>query len=390
VMVLYGKLSRQRGSERVRKGFLVFQFTLSMALMTAAVVIGKELYYIRHADTGVARENIVMFPFANTMEHYAAYQREVAAIPGIQRVATTRYKLYYGSSLVQLVQLPGSAANYQLMFMIADSNLIPLLDLKWKEKPESADWHGRGQLVLNEAAVNAWHWSGRVTGNSFKFGDTTARVAGVLKDFNFFSLQAAIQPLGIQVTRSIENEWQDGIDGVLYAKIGPHVNIPTLIEAIHRVYSRYDDHTAFEYTFLDDEFNSQYKAEDRLAGLMSVFTIITVVIACLGLFALATFAAQQRLKEIGIRKVLGASVASISLLLSRDFLRPILLSVLIASPLAWWVMHRWLQNFAYRTPISWWIFPAVGGGLLLIAQLTVLFRTIRAARTNPTINLRSE
>ena len=390
VMVLYGKLSRERGSERVRKGFLVFQFTLSMALMTAAFVIGKELYYIRHADTGVARENIVMFPFANTMQHYAAYQREVAAIPGIQRVATTRYKLYYGSSLVQLVQLPGSAATYQLMFMIADSNLIPLLDLKWKEKPGNADWHGRGQLAVNEAAVDAWHWTGRVTGNSFKFGDTTTRVAGVLKDFNFFSLQAAIQPLGIQVTRNVDEAWQDGIDGVLYAKIGPHVNIPTLIEAIHRVYSRYDDHTAFEYTFLDDEFNSQYKAEDRLAGLMSIFTVITVVIACLGLFALATFAAQQRLKEIGIRKVLGASVASISLLLSRDFLRPILLSVGIASPLAWWVMHKWLQNFAYRTTISWWIFPLVGGGLLLIAQLTVLLRTVKAAQANPTVNLRSE
>jgi putative ABC transport system permease protein len=110
----------------------------------------------------------------------------------------------------------------------------------------------------------------------------------------------------------------------------------------------------------------------------------------MGLFALATFAAQQRVKEIGIRKVLGASVASISALLSRDFLRPILLSVLIASPLAWWVMHRWLDNFAYRTPISWWIFPLTGAGLLLIAQLTVLFRTIKAAQANPTVNLRSE
>ncbi|HXB35883.1 MAG TPA: FtsX-like permease family protein, partial [Puia sp.] len=133
-----------------------------------------------------------------------------------------------------------------------------------------------------------------------------------------------------------------------------------------------------------------YKAEDRLAGLMGIFTGITIVIACLGLFSLATFAAQQRLKEIGIRKVLGASVGSISALLSRDFLWPILLSTLIACPLAWWVMHRWLQNFAYRTSISWWIFPVTGMGLLLIAQLTVLFRTIRAARANPTVNLRSE
>jgi putative ABC transport system permease protein len=391
VMVLYGKLSRQRGGERIRKGFLVFQFTLSMALMTCAFIVGKELYYIRHADTGVDRENVVLLPFGNTMQHYGAYLKEIAAIPGIRQVATTRYKLYQGTSLVQLVKFPGKATPEQLMFMYADSNFIPLLGLKWKEKPDPAlSWFDKDHLAINEAAVDAWHWSGRATGNSFKFGENNVRVAGVLKDFNFFSLNVAIAPLGIRVTRKVEDEWQSGIDGVLYAKIAPYVNTPALINAVHRVYSRYDDQTPFEFSFLDDVFNSQYQEEDRLAALMDIFTTITIVIACLGLFALATFAAQQRLKEIGIRKVLGASVASISALLSRDFLRPILLSVLIASPLAWWVMYRWLQNFAYRTPISWWIFPAVGGGLLLIAQLTVLFRTVKAARANPVDNLRTE
>lgn len=391
VMVLYGKLSRQRGGERIRKGFLVFQFSLSMALMTCAFLVGKELYYIRHADTGVDRENIVLFPFGATMEHYAPYLKEIAAIPGIRQVATTRYKLYEGTSLIQLVQLPGKATADQLMFMYADSNFIPLLGLKWKEKPDlAASWYDKDHLALNEAAVDAFHWTGRATGKPLKFGQENVRVAGVLKDFNFFSLHSAIAPLGIRITRKVEDEWQPGIDGVVYAKIGPHVNTAALIEAVHRVYSRYDDRTPFEFSFLDDVFNSQYQNEDRLSELMTIFTGITIAIACLGLFALATFAAQQRIKEIGIRKVLGASVASISLLLSRDFLRPIVLSVLIACPLAWWVMHQWLQGFAYRTPISWWIFPAVGGGLLLIAQLTVLFRTVKAAQINPTENLRSE
>ncbi|HET6255102.1 MAG TPA: ABC transporter permease [Puia sp.] len=390
VLVLYGKLSRQRSAERIRKGFLVFQFSLSMALLACAFVVGKELYYIRHMDTGVARENIVMFPFAGTLEHYAAYRSAVAGTPGIGQVATSMYKLYSGTSLVQLVQLPGKTGTEQLTFMITDSSLIPLLGLEWKEKPSpAANWFDRGHLALNEAAVDAFHWRGRASGNQFKFGDTTVMVSGVLKDFNFSSLHSPITPLGIQVTRDA-GEWGDGFEGVLYAKIGPHVNVPSVIEAVHRIYARYDARTPFEYTFLDEEFDSQYKLEDRLAGLMNIFTTITIVIACLGLFALAAFAAQQRLKEIGIRKVLGASVASISVLLSRDFLRPVLLSVVIASPLAWWFMHRWLQDFAYRTAISWWIFPATGVGLLLIAQLTVLLRTVKAARTNPTVNLRSE
>ncbi len=391
VMVLYGKLSRQRSGERIRKGFLVFQFTLSMALITCALIVGKELYFIRHADTGVARENIVLFPFAGTMDHYGSFREEVSGIPGIRQVATTRYKLYAGSELMDLAQLPGKAAPDQLMFMIADSNLLPLLELKWKEKPDPAlRWFDRNHLALNEAAVDAFHLSGRATGNHFKFGDKDVTVSGVLKDFNFLSLQSAIEPLGVRITRNVDDEWPTGIDGVLYAKIGSQINVPALIEAVHRIYSRHDGRTPFEYSFLDDEFNSQYQAEDRLAALMDIFSTITIVIACLGLFALATFAAQQRLKEIGIRKVLGASVASISALLSRDFLLPILLSVVIASPLAWWVMHRWLQNFAYRTPISWWVFPATGIGLLLVAQLTVLFRTTKAARVNPTVNLRNE
>ena len=391
VSVLYGKLGRQRGSERVRKIFLVFQFSLSMALMLCAFVIAKELYYIRHTDTGVSRENIVMLPFGNTMRHYSAYQKEVAGIPGVERAATTRFKIYQGSSLEQLVRLPGDPVAHPLMYMIADSNLIPLLDLKWKERPNAASPSGdRNHLVINEAAAEEYHWTGKATGQQFKFGESNITVSGVLRNFNFFSLHMAIAPLGIQVTNNIEDEWDDGIDGVLYLKIGPHVNIPTILEAARRIYARYDDQTAFEYTFLDEEFNSQYKAEDRVAGLMNIFTGITIIIACLGLFSLATFAAQQRVKEIGIRKVLGASVTSIATLLSRDFLRPILLAVVIACPIAWWVMHRWLQNFAYRTTISWWIFPVVGGSLLLFALTTVLYRSIGAARTNPTINLRSE
>jgi len=152
----------------------------------------------------------------------------------------------------------------------------------------------------------------------------------------------------------------------------------------------FDRKHPFDYQFLDEVFDSQYKAEDRLAGLMGIFTAITIVVACLGLFALATFAAEQRLKEIGIRKVLGASVGSIGSLLTRDFLRPVLIAVIIASPVAWWVMHRWLQDFAYRTEFSWWLFPLAGGALLLVALGTVFFRALKAARANPTINLRSE
>jgi putative ABC transport system permease protein len=390
VAVLYGSMSRQRGGERVRKGFIVLQFTISMALVICSTVIGKQLYYMRHADTGVERENIVMFPFGATMEHYGAYQREVAALPAVHQVGTAFFKMYSGYLLDFLVSVPGKAST-PMNGIIVDSSFIPLMGFKWKEKPaEGSNWFDRKHMVLNEAAVNAFIPDGKATGRQIKVEDRQVTIAGVLKDFNFLSLHTKIEPFGLNVSGNVDSEWQKGIEGCLYVKLAAHTNTPTVIDAIKKIYGRFDTHTPFEFQFLDDAFDSNYKLEDQLAALFTVFTLITIVIACLGLFALATFAAQQRLKEIGIRKVLGASVGSIGALLSRDFLRPVLLAVLIAAPLSWWAMNRWLRDFAYRTPIAWWIFPAAGCGILLIALATVLFRSLKAARSNPVDNLRVE
>jgi putative ABC transport system permease protein len=389
VVVLYGKLSRERGRERVRKGFIVFQFTLSMALVICSFVIGKQLYYMRHTDTGVDRENVVMVPFKKT-QHYSAYKQEVAELPGIQMAATSLDQLYQ-STLTELVHLPGETKQTELEYLIVDSSFIPLMGLQWKEKPlAGSPWYDSSHLILNETAVSALHLDGLATGRQLEVGDKMVTVAGVLRDFNFFSLHSHIDPFSFTISADVDKDRDEGSYGILYLKIGPHVNVPTIIDGIHRIYARYDAKNPFDFQFLDEAYDQNYKVEDQLAGLFDLFSAVTIVIACLGLFALATFAAEQRLKEIGIRKVLGASVSSISALLSRDFLQPILLSVFIASPLAWWFMNKWLQNFAYRTSVSWWIFPAAGGVLLLIAQGTVLFRTIRAARANPTINLRSE
>ena len=389
VAVLYGKLSRRRGGERIRKGFIVFQFSLSMTLVICSVIIGKQLYYMRHMDTGFDREQVLMLPFGATMDHYDVYQRAVASLPAISRTTTTYFKLYGGMG-VELVHLPGKPVPAQLSFMMVDTNFIPLLGLKWKEQPVGTDRYGRRRLVINETAAGEFGLTGGAAGRTLRVEDQSVEVVGVLKDFNFLSPQNRISPFGLQIFQAVDSIWEPGLAGCLYVKIAPHVNTPSLIIQIRKIYARYDARTPFEFQFLDDAYNSNFKLEDRLAALFDWFTGITVAIACLGLFALATFAAQERLKEIGIRKVLGASVGSISALLSRDFLLPILVAVGIASPLAWWAMHRWLEHFAYRTPINWWIFPAAGVVLLLVAQLTVLFRTIKAARVNPTINLRSE
>ena len=166
--------------------------------------------------------------------------------------------------------------------------------------------------------------------------------------------------------------------------------MPTALENIQSVYKKYDAQTPFSYTFMDDAFNAQYKAEDRLASIFSIFTLITVMLATLGLFGLAAFTIEQRTKEIGIRKVLGASLSSINQLLSTDFLKLVVLAIAIASPIAWWAMHKWLQGFAYRITIQWWVFAAAGLSAIIISVITVSYHAIRAAVANPVNSLRSE
>jgi putative ABC transport system permease protein len=184
---------------------------------------------------------------------------------------------------------------------IVDSTFISLLGLQWKEKPEGKEWFDRNHLVLNEAAVNAFGLVGAATGRQIKVEDRVVTVSGVLKDFNFWSLHRGIEPFSMTVTPDVDREWDSAYGGCLYVKIGSHVNVPTVMDALRKVYTKFDNRSPFEFQFLDEAYNSNYKLEDRLAGMVSVFTVITIVIACLGLFGLATFSAQQRMREIGIR-----------------------------------------------------------------------------------------
>jgi putative ABC transport system permease protein len=390
VAVLYGKLSRRRGEERVRKGFVVFQFVISMTLVLCSVIIEKELHYFRHIDTGVDRENVIMIPFGPQLGHYTAFKREVESLPGIRQVSTSHYPLYGGSDGLSATP-PGSEKAVEVSAIMIDDQFVPMLGLRWLKPPvDNVELHDGKHLVLNETAVEKLGLSGDPMGQHIKIGNNPVTVAGVIKDFNYEALQQPIKPLFLSFSSDTASEWGGGANGYLLAKIQPHTNLPTLVKAIQTIYGRYEKQTAFEYDFADDAFDARYKAEDRLADMFGLFTTITILIACLGLFALATFSAQQRMKEIGIRKVLGASVGSIGVLLSRDFMRPVLLAILIACPLSCWLMNKWLEDFAYRTELSWWIFVAAGLGLLLLALGTVLSRSLRAARVNPVENLRAE
>lgn len=390
VAVLYGKVSRQKGSERVRRILLVFQFVISMALILCSVIIWKELYFLRHTDTGLDRENVIMIPFHTGLSHYTAFKQEVESIPGIEKAATSQYELYQAYSVSSTIPR-GSDQPIMLPAMLVDSDFVSVLDLGWAVHPAGPmTMFGQDGILLNETAVKKLELSGDPLGQNVKVFNKDCKVAGVLRDFNYESLQLKVGPLCLLLRGPEDSVWGITGDGCLIGRIRSHVNLPTLISRLREVYAKYDVRTPLQYSFLDDVFDNLYKTENRLEALFTIFTVVTVFIACLGLFALATFSAQRRMKEMGIRKVLGASVTSIGILLLRDFLWPVLLAILLASPISWWAMHYWLQNFAYQTDISWWIFPLAGTALLLIALMTVLLRTLQAGSSNPVVTLRVE
>jgi putative ABC transport system permease protein len=348
VTVLTGKQSKQSGGNIVRKVFTVLQFSISIALIVCGIVIDRQLYFFRHMDTGINRENIVMVPIAKTMgKNHQAFKKDIQALAVVSQTSTAQYPMYKGYNAYftknlldhKMVALPD---------LNMDENFIPMLHIQWKIPPVSnSALTGDKKMVINEASIATLGLPENPIGTKINLGNGDYEITAVVKNFNYQSLEHKIEALALFIAADTTSEWEK-TGGTIFIKVKPRTNLPSLIGKVSDLYKKYDRTTAFDYTFIDSAFNDLYKAEDRLAGIFSVFTFITIFIACLGLFGLAAFAAQNRTKEIGIRKVLGASAASIANLLSRDFVKLVLLSIIIASPIAWWFMQKWLQDFAYK------------------------------------------
>ena len=386
IAILTGKLSRRRGGQHVRRVFTVLQFTISIGLIACSLVMYQQLYFFRHADTGVNRENIVEVPFTGDLgRHFRAFRADVQSLPGVMEVASSHYPLYSGTWDMSFINGIYKDRPVPLDMIHASPNFLSMIGVRWKIPPSAST---PTALFLNAQALTDLHLPPDPVGKTLDLEGTRYTVSGVYKDFNFQSLDYPMVGLGI--ARDTLHEKDQPNAGCLYIKVAAHINLPTLVESVGRAYTRYDPGGAFEYRFLDDAFDAQYQSEDRLAGLLGVFTLITIGIACLGLFGLATFSTLQRTKEIGIRKVLGAGVPGLVRLLSANFLSLVGLSILLALPLAWWAMYDWLQQFAYRISVSPWTLACAALGALILALLTVGAQAFRAARANPVDSLRTE
>jgi putative ABC transport system permease protein len=348
--------------------------------------------YMQQKELGFDRTHIVNIPYnVGLNDRFDAFRTELLSNSNIKnvgrssRIPTGRLLDAMGARIKRSDTL--EPANADIKFVSADQDFISTYGVKIVAGRDfSRDFStDTGAFLLNEAAVKALSFKANddAIGKDFGYGNRTGKVIGVFNDFHFESMHQKIVPLVLLVPRSANNYGNTSI------KISG-TNIPAALAHIEKTWKKFLPETPYQYTFLDENFERLYVSEERQKTIFTFFAFIAIFIACLGLFGLSAFAISQRIKEIGIRKVLGADVNTIVALLSKDFLKLVLLAAIIAFPIAWYAMDSWLQDFAYRIKVAWWVFIVAGIIAGIIAFLTISFQAIKAAIANPVKSLRSE
>jgi len=387
VSVLKGRFSTGTKGLILRKGLVVFQFTISIVLIAATIIVYRQLNYMRGRDLGFNKEQTIVIN-TNYDKNKDAFKQSLSSIPGVVSSSFSSHVPGGGSngaySLVENKAGEMQKTNLNLYFV--DFDFIPQYKFNIVAgRPFSKDFvtDSTQAMVINESAAKSFGYrtAQEAVGKRFEQWGRKGQIIGVLKDFNYTTLQQSISPLVMRFEPF-------GL-GMISIKVSP-ANLPATLKAIGNKWNGIIPNRPFEYNFLDDSFNKQYKAEDHFGNLFFNFAVLAIFISCLGLLGLSSYSTMQRTKEIGIRKVLGANVTSIVNLLSLEFIKLVLIALIIAAPVAWFGMDKWLRDFAYRTNIAWWIFGLAGLLSILIAFSTISFQAIKAALANPVKSLRTE
>jgi putative ABC transport system permease protein len=392
IKVIKGNFSNQVSAAGIRRSLVVFQFVLSIVLITSIIIIYSQLNYIKNKDLGFDKKQKLIFNFYTdaTQKKMASLINDFKEMPEVQSVGMSNFSLGQFVEHDHGVYPPGGnmttsidAQNIATDEHFVKANGIQLVSGRDFRAGDSA------RVLINETLCRRLGLKPetalglKITSEYKPEPPVVREIVGVMKDFNYSSLHQEIKPL--------ELDYQGDVNYL--DKITVSVNSDNYKSILAKMESAWHKNlpgVPFEYQFLDDVVQKQYESEMTLGNIINSFTLMAILISSLGLFGLASFSAEQRSKEIGIRKVLGASVSGIVQLLSKDFLKLVLISFLIASPIAWWAMNKWLQGFNYRVPITWWMFAMAGLIAIFIAMITVSFQAIKAAIANPTKSLKTE
>ncbi|HEV7620393.1 MAG TPA: FtsX-like permease family protein, partial [Flavisolibacter sp.] len=396
ILVLKGRFKSNKYGLALRNGLVVFQFVISIVLIVAAIIVNQQMKYMLGEKLGFKKDNVIEIERADLLNTQSeAFKTELTKIPGVEMVSGTSampgMQNFFGVSFQQV----NSNESVTGRGIVVDDNFARTIALELKEGRFFSKDFGTDSLslILNEKAVEEFgllHPLGTLLttpdNNLNTPGGKPYRytVVGVVKDFHFQSLHQKITPLIFINSAKFKNT-----ANVFAVRVkADHIN--NTLTGIEGQWKKFVKNKPFHFSFLDQTLADQYEAEQITLRLFTVFSSLAILIACIGLLGLVAYTSQQRIREISIRKVLGATSFKIAGMLSKDFLRPVLISSLIGFPVAWLVMHQWLQNFAYRVGISWWVFGLAGLLSVSIALLTISFQSVKAAISKPVKNLRSE
>jgi len=391
IAVLKGKFVTGNKTFGLRRSLVVFQFFISVMLIIGTIVVYQQMKFIQNKDLGFNKEQVITLPNSWALgKNEKVFKNEMLNDPRIENATSSWYKPAGPTSFNNALAYP--QGNDKLILNSVeyhiDENYIPTLGIQMAtgrnfSKEFSTDSTG---IILNETAARALGRNNEtalnkiiIRQNSERGNNTPFHVIGVVKNFNFKSLHESISPLMM----SLQPE-----GGLIFK--AKTTDIAGLLSTMKAKWDSYQTGEPFTYSFLDELFEKTYAAEQKTSAILNIFAVVTIIVACLGLFGLVTYTVEQKTKEIGIRKVLGASVSQVSVMVSKEFIRLVLIACLIAFPLAWYGMNKWLQDFAYRVNISWTVFAIAALVALAIALLTVGFKAIKAALSNPVKSLRTE
>lgn len=387
IEVLKGKI-QGRGSVRIRQSLTVFQLVVSSTLIFCSTIIYFQISKMRNKNLGLNKDNILTINLdGKARGQNQALITKIKQIDGVQGVSGSQHRIFFeGYNMFSISKVGEKDPNKNVGAIVfnVDAEYINLFEIDWKVKPQRLPSDLKKKVLLNETAAKGLDNNIAAIKNIEMAENESAEVIGVLKDFNYLNLKNKVMPAMLTFITDSRDF------GFLNIRLRKDADVVATMAKIEKAYNDYKVEDPFVYHFADETFDKMFKSEDRLANIFGAFTGIAIFIACLGLFGLITFVAEQKTKEIGIRKVLGATILNITTLLSTGFLKLVLIATLIAVPIAYYAMNRWLQDFNYRIEISWWMFALGGFGVTLIALLTVSYQAIKAATVNPANSLKTE
>jgi putative ABC transport system permease protein len=379
----------------IRKGLVVLQFSVSIILIIATIIIYQQIQHVKNRSLGFNKDNLIqIYMQGNMQQHFDVIKQDLVNTGLVQNVSLSDHEIISGGNNTDGITWQGKTVG-KIVISFRDVNPdffatsgMKILEGRDFESSDSVNFDKpsvHANIIITQSLAKLMGKGSAIGKTLFDESDSLlhATVVGVVNDYVYGDMYGKPDPVVFVCTAP-------RFESVMYVRTKPQSNSKDAITKIAAVMKKNNPAFPFEYQFVDDGFNQRFVNEQLISKLSSVFASLAILISCLGLFGLAAYTAERRTKEIGVRKVLGASVTGITTLLSKDFLQLVTIACLIAFPVAWWIMHNWLQNYEYRIDISWWIFLAAGISAILIALITISFQSIKAAMANPVKSLRTE